>query len=167
MSKETLHLNPAKPADATKTEGVSLRRRIPMSTPRPKLAIPELPGFYCYWMNDYAGRIQQAQQSGYDFVSSEEIDINPTSISGDVETSGNSDLGTRVSVVVGEAPNGGPLRAYLMKLPSEFHNDDVRELQKQNERLDKVIKAGKLGAEADKPEDAAQRYVGRFSKSNR
>jgi hypothetical protein len=55
------------PSTTPKTE-MDERSRVPMSLPTLKLAVPEIPGFYCHWMRGDPMRMQQAQRAGYVFV---------------------------------------------------------------------------------------------------
>ena len=81
---------------------VTDRTRIPMSTPRQKLSVPEIPGYYMYWMKGTPDRLEQALDSGYEFVDRKETTLSNHLIGGDTKLEGNSDLGSRVSVLAGE-----------------------------------------------------------------
>src|SRR6266404_7374791 len=35
-------------------------------------------GFYCHWINNYPGRVSDALESGYDFVTTDEVEVAPT-----------------------------------------------------------------------------------------
>jgi len=137
---------------------VAARKRIPMSAPRQKLWVPEIPGFHCYWFNDDAGRIESAMQAGYEFVRPSEVHINQTNVANDVSQSGSTDEGDRVSIVVGEARHGGPQRAYLMKIPLDWFLEDQAALQARNDAIADAIKRGRIGQKEDGA-DAAMRYV--------
>lgn len=114
------------------------KERIPLGVPRKKLEAKEIPGYHLHWVNDYPGRVQEALQSGYEFVSEEETAIN------DFVTPGNSDLGTRVKRMVGKDDNGGALFAYLMKINEDLWKQDQEELQKRNNLVDEAIRRGDL-----------------------
>ena len=91
------------------------------------------------WVNDDGkGRIERLQQRGYDFVTDESTKI------GD-DQQGNSDLGARVSRVVGTNKTGDPIRAYLMVQPSEFYNEDQEEKESVNAKVDEAIRRGEAG----------------------
>ena len=121
------------------------RKRIPMSSPKAKLSTPVIPGFHLHWMNDYAGRISQALEGGYEFVKPEETFVNSNDFAGlgeMMETSG-TDLGSRVSVVVGKNEDGTPLRAYLMKIREEWYVEDQAAGQTRVEELHEAMRQGK------------------------
>ena len=147
-------INPSNSPEQKRGEETTLRKRIPMSVPRAKLSTPDIPGFRCHWVNDYVGRIEQAQQGGYEFVEREESMIfanNPANATQGVGT----DLGSRVSVVVGEK-DGFPLRAYLMKIRNEWYQED----QRANEgRVDAIEQATRQGQQDTGGSDGTHRYV--------
>jgi hypothetical protein len=135
------------------------RKRIPMSIPKAKLAVPEIEGYHLHWINDYAGRVAQAVQGGYDFVTEEEGMVNSFSLGTASDLSGNTDLGSRVSVVVGKNEDGSPLRAYLMKIRNEWFTEDQAVGQDRVNAVDQQIRRGQVGAEKDGASDRANRYV--------
>jgi len=122
---------PRKKADRTK--------RIPLGSPHRKLNVAGVDfnerGTVGRWINDSAGRLQQAQQGGYDFVQ------DPTITIGDAED-GNSDLGSSVSRVVGKNEDGTPLRAYLMEIPKEMYDEDQKAKQAELDKVDEAIQKG-------------------------
>ncbi len=128
-------------------------KRISMSVPRLKLEVPELPGFKLYWFADRPGRILQAQAGGYEFVSSDEALIHSFSLASDSSESGNSDLGSRISVV-----SGGE-RLYLMKIKQEWYEQDQAEAQKIPDRVDEAIRRGALAQDKLTPADRMNTYV--------
>jgi len=130
------------------------RTRIPMSIPRLKLSTPELPGYHCHWVNDYPGRVMQAIQAGYAFVPPDEALITMPDLGGS-PLGGGTDLGSRVSVVVGATTEGTPLRAYLMKLPNEFFKADQEAVQSRVDSVDEAMAQGNLKVEGD----TRHRYV--------
>lgn len=134
-------------------------RRIPMSIPRPKLTAPTLPGHHLHWINDDDNRINDALQGGYVFVESDEVLLNSFSTATDTSVSGNTDLGTRVSLFVGTTRSGQPMRAYLMKIKQEWYDQDQAIIQERSDRIDQTLKAGKLGIEKADAQDASKTYV--------
>ena len=82
-----------------------------------KLSHPPIPGFALRWVNDTDGglRMSKAIDAGFTFV--------------------NGPDGRRISRVVGVAATGGGLRAYLMKRPEEFSNEDRAALQEKRDAL--------------------------------
>lgn len=71
-----------------------------------KLALPPIPGYFIHWFNDTAGRIDEAERSGFAHI----IDLKS---------------GKPTSLVVGVGRDGQPLRAYAMKIPEVFHQEDM------------------------------------------
>jgi hypothetical protein len=147
-------INPANSAEQKMADQKEKRTRIPMSVPRAKLATPELPGFHCHWINDYTGRLLQAMQGGYEFVSPEEALITSNDLAGSPVGAG-SDLGSRVSVVVGKNEDGSPLRAYLMKIRNEYFKEDEQAREAQVDRIDDAMRQGKQPTDGD----SSNRYV--------
>ena len=138
------------------------RKRIPMSTPQQKLAVAEIPGYYCYWFRGTPDRLGRAIQGGYEFVTPEEAHLTNFSLGGDGTENGNTDMGTRVSIIAGEevGADGQPVRLYLMKIKEEWHQEDVAIQAKSSETLIDVLKAGKVGSEKDiDSSDRSARYA--------
>jgi hypothetical protein len=53
-----------------------------------------------------------------------------------------TDVGSRVSRLVGTKANGEPLRAYLMETPDELYAEGVAEKETHNRQIDDAITAG-------------------------
>ena len=136
------------------------RERIPMSLPLQKLAVPEIPGFHCHWMLGEA-RCQQALRAGYEFVDSEVdgVDLVNTGLADDASKTGNSDMGSRVSVSAGSemGSDGQGVRLYLMKLRNEWWEEDQKLLEKRNEQVAAAIRGGKI--DATNPDGTDARYI--------
>lgn len=155
---EEATLNPANStADRLETSRET-RTRIPMSVPRSKLTTPDIPGHHCHWLNDYAGRILQAQQAGYEFVSPEDALITMPDVAGSPVGAG-TDLGSRVSVVVGKNEDGTPLRAYLMKIRSEWFKEDQAIAQGRVDDVHEAMRQGKQEVQGERASDRGHRYV--------
>ncbi len=143
------------------------RKRIPLSVPQRKLEVPEIPGYKCHWFRGTPQRIAQASSAGFDFVHPDEVNINQVSIGGDAQKGGNTDMGTRVSVIEGGEVDGGgnAVRMYLMKQKLEDWREDQAILQERNDSIADALTAGyrqgTVGgkAEGETAEDAALRYV--------
>jgi len=147
-------INPANSAAQTMEVEREKRTRIPMSAPRAKLSTPLIPGYHCHWLNDYTGRILQASQGGYEFVTKEEALVTMPDLAGDPLGSG-TDLGSRVSVVVGKNEDGTPLRAYLMKIREEWFAEDQASSQTRVDSVHEAMRQGKQSVDGD----ASNRYV--------
>jgi hypothetical protein len=96
------------------------RKRIPMNLPRPRMAVPEIPGYYLYWFADY--NLPHAIAAGYEFVDNKEVDVTRNHPGGG---SGNTALDSRVSMVgTRSSEDGVQVRATLMKLRLEWYKED-------------------------------------------
>lgn len=145
------------PANATPTRA-SDRKRIPMSVPVQKLAVPDIPGYHLHWFRTEPGRIERAQTAGYEFVTPEEVHVNSVGIGVDSATSGNTDMGSLVSIVAGKEleADGQPRRLVLMKLKLEYYNEDQAQIEEQNLRTAESIMGGSIGSANH---DRSNRYV--------
>ena len=162
LAKQNPANTPEKPA--------AERTRIPMTTPMRRLEVPEIPGYHLQWLRGDAARIQQALRAGFEFVSNEEVGLNPFDLGGDAKNSGNTDMGSRVSIIDGSdvAHDGQAIRSYLMKQRKDLHDEDEKLRQAQNDRVVEALTAGiKQGAPGgqlapgESALDAGHRYVDR------
>lgn len=122
------------------------KQRIPLGTLRAKMTVDEetrelYRGKRLRWVNDTAdGRIQNAEDGGYAFVHAtgqEQIGEGGNA---------NSDLGARVSRIVGTKEDGSPLRAYLMAIDEELYQEDQQVKQKEVDEIDSQIRNGAVGS---------------------
>lgn len=140
------------------------RKRIPMSVPIQKLEVPEIPGYHLYWFRGDAARIQRALQGGYEFVDERETQVNSVGLGNDSAESGNTDMGSRVSIIAGDeiGHDGQPVRLVLMKIRQELHEEDLQIAAEANERVAASLRggfeSGRIGDEGN-PGDRSQRYV--------
>lgn len=153
--------NPANAPDKQKPG----RDRIPMSLPQQKLAVPEIPGYHCHWMRGDAARLHQAMRAGYAFVDQDEVDLNTFGLGDGPESSGHTDLGSRVSLVSGKGENGGVERLYLMKLPLELWEQDQAAMAVRQEQIAGQLRGDRGFSQAGL--DTDHRYAGRQSSENR
>jgi len=132
--------NPANTFEKSSTD----RKRVPMSTAQLKLSVPEIPGFHLHWMMGTPSRIAQATKAGYTFVDTDEVDVVNSGLADDASKNGNTDMGSRVSLVAGSdtGEDGKEQRLYLMKLPIEYWEDDQRDLEAKNEQIASTIRGG-------------------------
>lgn len=135
----------------------------PMSQGVKKLEVPEREGFHRRWFRGEPKRIAQAQRAGYTFVSEEDVDLNNFDLGGDAKTSGNSDMGTRVSVISGDSydKSGQPGRMYLMECPIEYYEASRQVQEDRNDDIAEALSAGTLGKDASGETftDAQRRYL--------
>ena len=104
---------------------------------RLKLSVPDLPGYFCYWANDTGTRLHDlTRDDDYDYVSKSEIGDHV----GESGT-GNSDLGTKVRVLVGTDDNG-PVYAYLLKKKLDFHQEDQAEKEAERRKKEEALHRG-------------------------
>ena len=146
------------PANAVE-KAVPERTRIPMSLPQQKLAVPDIPGYHLHWMLGTPSRIAQAQRAGYEFVDEGEVDVANTGLADSATRSGNTDMGSRVSVVAGGdmGQDGQEQRLYLMKIRLEWWEADQKVLEDRNEQIAASIRGGQdLAANPDGNEN---RYI--------
>lgn len=112
-------------------------RRIPLGRARQKLSAKQIDGYVTRWINDENGRVQQAQEGGYEFVTQEEAGH-----IGEDNSDGNTDLGDHVSKTVGSGTNGHPMRAFLMKIRKEYYEEDQAAKQSQIDEVENAIRRG-------------------------
>lgn len=124
------------PRESTREES-GRNTRVPLGVARSKLTVAGRPGYVRRWINDYDGRLQNAQDGGYDFVQNEAVkQIGDADIDNE-----NRDLGARVSRVVDKTTGQ---RAYLMEIKEEFYQEDQKSKIAKVEETDRRIRKGKL-----------------------
>jgi hypothetical protein len=137
------------------------RKRIPMSVQVQRLEAQEIPGYHLHWFTGDSARIARAQAAGYEFVGADELSINSVGIGTDSIHSGNTDMGSRVSIVSGQevGKDGQPMRLVLMKIKLELYEEDQSLVEAQNEKVAASIRGGYIGSEKDAQGDRQHRYV--------
>lgn len=114
------------------------RKRIPMSTATRKMEVAPIDGYYLYWAAEI--NIPAMLQAGYEFVDRGETNMVNLGLGADRSNSGNTDLGTRVSMIGSlQGPQGGMERAYLMKLRQEWRDEDRAAIDDRNAQVMKAI----------------------------
>lgn len=98
-----------------------------------------LPGFKTRWCNDDGDRIMRMQVLGYEFVKRTEVAINQKL------TPLNQDMGEYIAVYVGKNSDGGPMRAYLMKIPEDLFNKRQARQQRKDDQIEDAIRRGGIG----------------------
>lgn len=150
---------------ATRDTPAAERKRIPMSVPVRKLEVPDIPGYHLHWFRSDAARIQRAQEGGYEFVDAGEIRLNPVGLGADTTHSGNTDMGSRVSVISGESADGVDAeRMILMKIKQEWYDEDQKLVEARNDSVAAALTSGVMtngpgGSAADAGENGNFRYV--------
>lgn len=111
------------------------KERVPFGTPRTKLSVSrQVHGHHIHWVNDITGRVEEAEQAGYEFVRGSEIG------SRDDEP---------VKRFVGTKEDGSALYAYLMKIKQEWYDEDQKEVQRAVDTVDSAIKSGSVDRQAN------------------
>lgn len=126
------------------------KERVRFGSARQKLAVPDLPGFFLCWINDVGGRLIEAQNGGYDFVTTDEMKRIGENLSQAGWVTGTNANDTRVSVIVGKNEDGSPMRAYLMKLKQEWRDEDMADRQKEHDEIDAALRGGNVNGEVGK-----------------
>jgi len=98
-------------------------------------------GYHLHILNDTPGRIQQALEVGYEFVSPNEVGGTATNV-----VSRNTDIGDKVRFLVGSGDNNEPTYAYLMKIRQELYEEDQNAMQSKIDSIDEAIRGGKITA---------------------
>jgi len=112
------------------------RDRVPFGTHEQALSWPAIPGFRLYWFNDMPGRIERAKLAGYEHVEKN---------------------GEPVSMIVDKSVQGTGLRAYLMKIPTEWYQEDkAANEQYEAEKIRNIQEGSNL---KDLPADQQHFYV--------
>lgn len=95
-------------------------------------------GYHPYWRNDMDGRVQEALANGYQFVSPDEVE----EVS--LRVSAQEMADDKVSRVVGHTDKGDPIRAFLMKIKKEWHEENMAFYQKRNDAIERAIRSGNV-----------------------
>jgi hypothetical protein len=108
---------------------------------RTKLQVEDkIKGYVLRWFNDVDGRVQRAQDGGYEFVDPKEV---PRLGQGALHQD-NSDVNSKVSKVVSRGKQV-PIRAYLMKIKEEWYNEDQKKKEQVNQQIDDALRGGEPG----------------------
>ncbi len=132
----------------------------PMTSATLRLEVPERDGYHRHWFRGTPERIARARQAGYEFVDRNDVAVHSFDLGGSED--GNSDLGSRVSVISGDLDEkGNPGRLYLMECPEEYFEASQQVVLDANEQVANAIRSGLTGAgqEGELANDKQQRYV--------
>lgn len=151
---------PQNPANSTTTPKAE-RRRIPMSVPVQRLQVPDKPGWHRHWFR--TDRIARAQQAGYQFVRPEDVHVNNVALGGTTALSGNTDLGSQVSIVSGTTADNQIERLVLMEIQEELWQEDQAIAQARSDQVVEALNYGVLGGQQTK--DAGELNMRYVSKS--
>lgn len=137
---------------------------VPMSQGVLSLEVPEKDGYHRRWFRGDPGRIQRALRAGYRFVDPTEVSLNNFDLGGDASASGNTDMGTRVSLISGDEADatGQPQRLYLMECPLELYEHSRNLVEERNDSVAAALRGGAIGNENDETNsDRSKRYTNR------
>lgn len=113
------------------------QERVPLGVHHSKLSVPDglIPKSHVgRWVNDVDNRIQLALNGGYEFVPATD-----DSKVGDGYEDGNTDIGGKISKIVGSEKSGAPMRAYLMMIKKEYYKEDQATKQAKVDAIDAAI----------------------------
>jgi len=125
--------------DRAETNEARRKERIPLGVPRTNMDVPDKNGFVRRWINDVGGRIERSIDAGYVFVSDQRIRVG--------QREGNTDTGSKISMVVGRHDNGTAMKAYLMEIKKEWYDEDQAAKQKSIDAIDDQIRHGNVDGE--------------------
>jgi len=128
-----------------------------MSVPVQKLEAPAISGYHLHWFTSDPARLERATSGGYEFVDERECGINNTTLGGISTRTGNTDMGSRVSVVSGQelGKDGQPQRLILMKIKQEWYDEDQKLVEGRNNQVVDTLLGGMQGTGGDQ----SNRYV--------
>jgi len=115
-------------------------------------------GFHLCWANDDMGNLDGYIAAGCEFVERKEVP--PKYSVGDPNVdAGDSSKDTRISVVVGlDRTEKRHMRAYLMKKPIEFHEEDMRFLAEMNNEVERAIRRGAFKQDGGAEQEVEHAY---------
>ncbi|CAB4132848.1 hypothetical protein UFOVP252_11 [uncultured Caudovirales phage] len=127
-------------APSPAADGTTRKRRNVFNGTEAKLGVrTQIDGYHLHIFTDAGARIQEAMDSGYEFVRPDEVG----GVSENV-VSRNGDLGERIRYLVNPRAEGSEQYGYLMKIRQEWYEEDHAELQAKNNLIDSAIRKGKI-----------------------
>lgn len=153
-------IKPINPINPSNRSAAPERKRIPMAVPVQKLSVPDIPGYHLHWFQGTPDRLERALQGGYEFVEETETSVNDAGLGGTSTRTGNTDMGSRVSVVAGSeiGKDGQPIRLVLMKIKQEWYEEDQKLVEERNQATIDSLLGGTQNAGGH---DSSHRYVDR------
>lgn len=137
--------NAGQPEGRGRGRNNSRKERIPLGVSRSRLTVADRDPNYEYrWVKGTAERLSAAESGGYEFVQSGAIGK-----VGEDAQDGNTDIGSRVSRVVGTHADGKPRSDYLMRIPKELYEADQIVKQRDVDKVDEAIRSGKAHKSGD------------------
>jgi len=116
------------------------KERIPLGTGRQKLVTDRFlnPGKVQRWINDDPGRIAQALEGGYTFVT------DPNAKVGEGPENQRDRNTAHICRGVGSRKGGGTKKAYLMEIDRDLYEADQREKARAIDETERTIKRGEI-----------------------
>ena len=109
---------------------------------RKKLLVPEVKGYHLRFVNDVGTSLHDLTKlDDYDYVTREEIGDHV----GENSSDGNSDLGSKVRVLVDKDEQGKPIYAYLLKKKQEYYDADQAEAEESRQGKEETLRRGNDG----------------------
>ena len=133
----------AESAPTPALNGTTRKKRNVFNGTEAKISVQQqIDGYHLHVFTDTGGRIQQALDNGYEFVT-------PSEVGGVSENvvSRNGDLGERIRYLVNPRAEGTEQYGYLMKIRQEWYEEDQAELQVKNNLIDAAVRKGKITGE--------------------
>lgn len=128
--------NPANSLEQRQEKFSEKRKRVSMNTARRRLETPELPGYYLHWVSGEPDRIAKAIRAEYTFVQKDELPGYTLELGDQTGITGSADMGSSISVLAGGSANDGQaLRLYLMKLPAELREEDMKQRDEEGQQV--------------------------------
>lgn len=134
VSKDTP--NPANAGSAT-TEGTARRRRPMSMMGRRRFECDPIPGYVIHVFHE--DRVPEAKDAGWELCTRDEIHLNQRGVGVNQGLSGNTDLGSNVSVVGNTATNK---RGVFMKIKEEWWIEDMEARAQRNAEVMSAIFPG-------------------------
>ena len=136
----TTKITENKPPESKPVEKAKARKeRVPLGILRTKLRADQREGFTRRWINDKPGRLDDAVNAGYGFVSDPDDKEKVGDGSDVAQVAG---IGTVISRTVGQHEDGRPMRAYLMEIEKETYDGDQEEKTRQVDEKEDSIRRG-------------------------
>lgn len=132
----------------------------PMTHAMQKLEVPQRPGYNRHWFRGNPGRISAAMRAGYRYIENDDVTLNNFDLGGDARSTGNTDLGNRVSRICGEGleSDGQPSRLYLMECPNHLFALSQKVVADSSEATIASLRGGMVEA-SESAADKGARYV--------
>lgn len=131
-------VDPRTESQRQRSEGTT-GKRIPLGSATKKMTVndhaDQLEGYVPRWINDDGDRINRAIAGGYSPVLKSGITV------GEGDNS-DTDMSSWVSMSAGTKENGAPMKAFLMKIPRHFYEEDQAAKQRQVDKVDEAINGG-------------------------